>query len=97
MTVGVMLEGDFDAAHNDGDNRALLATDTMRNAVYVLAAKHNVAQLEVFGRALVEHFVVAGPTVEPRAGPARRAPVGAAGRARARLPAWQRRRTCARS
>jgi urate oxidase len=64
VTVDVMLEGDFDAAHSEGDNRALLATDTMRNAVYVLAAKHDVSQLEAFGRALVEHFVVAGPTVQ---------------------------------
>jgi urate oxidase len=63
VTVDVTLEGDFDAAHNEGDNSALLATDTMRNAVYVLAAKHDVAALEGFGRALVEHFVVAGPTV----------------------------------
>jgi urate oxidase len=64
VTVDVMLEGDFDAAHSEGDNSALIATDTMRNAVYVLAAKHDISQLEVFGRALVEHFVVAGPTVE---------------------------------
>jgi urate oxidase len=64
VTVDVALEGDFDAAHSEGDNRALLATDTMRNAVYVLAAKHDVSELELFGRALVEHFVAAGPTVE---------------------------------
>jgi urate oxidase len=63
VTVDVRLEGDFDAAHSEGDNSALLATDTMRNAVYALAAKHDVAQLEGFGRALVEHFVAAGPTV----------------------------------
>ena len=64
VTVDVALEGDFRAAHETGDNSALLATDTMRNAVYVLAAKHDVADLEGFGRALVEHFVAAGPTVE---------------------------------
>jgi urate oxidase len=64
VTVDVMLEGDFDAAHSEGDNSALIATDTMRNAVYVLATKHDVSELEAFGRALVEHFVVAGPTVE---------------------------------
>jgi urate oxidase len=64
VTVDVALEGDFDAAHSEGDNRALLATDTMRNAVYVLAAKHDVSELEHFGRALVEHFVATGPTVE---------------------------------
>jgi urate oxidase len=64
VTVDVVLEGDFDAAHSEGDNSALLATDTMRNAVYVLAAKHDVSDLEAFGRSLVEHFVVAGPTVD---------------------------------
>jgi urate oxidase len=64
VTVDVMLHGDFDAAHTEGDNSALIATDTMRNGVYVLAAKHDVADLEGFGRALAEHFVEAGPTVE---------------------------------
>src|SRR5919204_2614063 len=64
VTVDVALEGDFRAAHETGDNSALLATDTMRNAVYVLAAKQDVADLEGFGRALVEHFLAAGPTVE---------------------------------
>jgi urate oxidase len=64
VTVDVRLDGDFAAAHTDGDNSALLATDTMRNAVYVLAARHDVSELESFGRALVEHFLAAGPTVE---------------------------------
>jgi urate oxidase len=64
VTVDVMLDGDFRAAHDEGDNSALIATDTMRNAVYVLAAKHDVSELETFGRALVEHFVAAGPTVQ---------------------------------
>jgi len=64
VTVDVMLDGDFRAAHDEGDNSALIATDTMRNAVYALAAKHDVSGLETFGRALVEHFVVTGPTVQ---------------------------------
>jgi urate oxidase len=64
VTVDVSLEGDFRAAHKDGDNSALLATDTMRNAVYALAAQNAVDDLEEFARVLVEHFVAAGPTVE---------------------------------
>ena len=64
VTVDVMLDGDFRAAHDEGDNSALIATDTMRNAVYALAAKHDVSELETFGRTLVEHFVVTGPTVQ---------------------------------
>jgi urate oxidase len=63
VTVDVVLEGDFKAAHKSGDNSALLATDTMRNTVYALAAQHSVGRLEDFGRLLVEHFVAAGPTV----------------------------------
>jgi urate oxidase len=63
LTVDVALEGDFDAAHTDGDNTGLLATDTMRNTVYALAKLHPVDEIEAFGRALVERFVAAGPTV----------------------------------
>ena len=59
-----MLEGDFAAAHNDGDNSALLATDTMRNAVYVLAAKHDVATARgASGARSSSTSSAAGPTV----------------------------------
>jgi urate oxidase len=64
LTVDVGLEGDFTAAYLSGDNRALLATDTMRNVVYALARTHPIDDLEPFGAALVEHFLEAGPTVE---------------------------------
>jgi urate oxidase len=63
VTVDVALEGDFAAVHATGDNTGLLATDTMRNTVYALAAQHPIEQLEVFGRVLVDHFVEAAPTV----------------------------------
>jgi urate oxidase len=63
LTVDVALAGDFDAAHTEGDNTGLLATDTMRNTVYALAKLHPVDEIESFGRALVERFVAAGPTV----------------------------------
>ena len=63
VTVDVALEGDFAAVHATGDNSGLLATDTMRNTVYALAAQHAVEDLEIFGRVLVDNFVEAGPTV----------------------------------
>jgi urate oxidase len=63
VTVDVALEGDFAAVHATGDNSGLLATDTMRNTVYALAAQHAVEDLEIFGRVLVDHFVEAGPSV----------------------------------
>src|SRR3954465_14428974 len=63
LTVGVVLEGDFAAAHVAGDNSGLLATDTMRNTVYALARGFDVSDVERFGMRLVEPFVAAGPRV----------------------------------
>src|SRR3954447_9415559 len=63
LTVDVGLSGDFAAAHVAGDNSGLLATDTMRNAVYALAKGTDVGDLERFGMRVVEHFVAAGPKV----------------------------------
>ncbi len=63
LTVDVSLSGDFSAAHLRGDNSALLATDTMRNTVYALAAQDPIEHPESFARRLVAHFVEAGPTV----------------------------------
>jgi urate oxidase len=52
-----MLEGDFEAVHTAGDNTGLVATDTMRNVVYALAADRPLDSLPAFGGALVEHFL----------------------------------------
>jgi urate oxidase len=64
LTVAVELEGDFAAAHVAGDNAGMLATDTMRNAVYALAQGFPVQEVERFGMRLVEHFAGAAPRVE---------------------------------
>ena len=64
LDVAVALEGDFEAAHVEGDNSKLLATDTMRNTVYALAKDHLTGSTEEFGLVLVDHFLEAGPTVE---------------------------------
>jgi urate oxidase len=63
LTVDAALEGAFEAAHLEGDNAGLIATDTMRNTAYALAARDPLDHLETFGRRLVEHFVETGPTV----------------------------------
>jgi urate oxidase len=64
LDVSVALEGDFEAAHVNGDNAGLLATDTMRNTVYALAKDRLTGSIEDFGLSLVDHFLDAGPTVE---------------------------------
>jgi urate oxidase len=56
LTVSVVLEGAFEAAHVEGDNAAVVATDTMKNTVYALAREHLVGPVEAFGLTLARHF-----------------------------------------
>jgi urate oxidase len=57
LTVAVALEGDFETAHTEGDNAAVVATDTMKNTVYAFAPEHLTGPIERFGHALAHHFV----------------------------------------
>jgi urate oxidase len=56
VTIDVGLEGAFDKVYTDGDNRACLATDTMKNTVYALAKEQPLDHVEAFSSALAEHF-----------------------------------------
>jgi urate oxidase len=57
LTVSMRLEGDFAAAHTDGDNGNVVATDTMKNTVYAFAPRHLAGAIERFGLVLVQHFL----------------------------------------
>jgi urate oxidase len=57
VTVAVALEGDFAAAHTDGDNSLVVATDTMKNTAYAFAADHLTGPIEEYATALGGHFV----------------------------------------
>lgn len=46
-----------------GDNGDIVATDTQKNTVYVLAKKHGVRTPEEFGMLLCSHFLVTYPHV----------------------------------
>jgi urate oxidase len=59
LTVAIALEGSFEAAHTDGDNSTVIATDTMKNTAYVFAKNHLDRSIEHYGRALAEHFLEA--------------------------------------
>jgi urate oxidase len=56
VTVDVALEGDFTAAHVDGDNANVVATDTMKNTVYALAKDRFTGSAEAFGLEIARHF-----------------------------------------
>jgi len=57
LTVNIQLQGEFDRSYTDGDNSQIVATDTMKNTVYALAAKHPVNNIESFAKHLCEHFL----------------------------------------
>jgi urate oxidase len=61
LSVDVRLEGDFGPAHTDGENAAVLPTDTMKNTVYALARQGPVDPPEAFGERLGRHYLSACP------------------------------------
>lgn len=54
--VAVQVTGDFAAAYTRGDNRKCIATDSMKNTVYVLAKENQFNTAEEFGILLASHF-----------------------------------------
>lgn len=57
LDVQLMLQGDFDASFTKADNRLVVATDSMKNTVNVLAKRKLGKELEPFGLELAEHFL----------------------------------------
>ena len=56
LTIDIVLEGDFADAYTLGDNRLLIATDTMKN-VASPAKEHPLDSIEGFGLELSDHFL----------------------------------------
>jgi urate oxidase len=61
LTVAIRFKGHYDESYTDGDNRAVLPTDTMKNTVYALAAQTPVDDPERFGVALAARFIERNP------------------------------------
>ena len=57
LTVGIQFKGHYDESYTDGDNSAVLPTDTMKNTVYALAAREPSGTPEQFGLSLATHFL----------------------------------------
>src|SRR5687767_5671408 len=69
IEADIQLEGDFAAAYAEGDNRNVIATDTIKNTVYVVAKERAFDSVEQFALILARHFLatyahVAQATVE---------------------------------
>jgi urate oxidase len=63
-TVQVLLRGDFDTAHLDGDNSKILPTDTMKNTVYSLARTSKATSMEEYAKELADFLLGRNPQVE---------------------------------
>jgi urate oxidase len=63
-TVQVLLKGDFDTAHLDGDNSKILPTDTMKNTVYSIARSSKATSMEDYARELADFLLGRNPQVE---------------------------------
>lgn len=57
MSIDITLEGDFAASYTDGNNRLVVATDSMKNTVYVLARETDFYCIDDFANVLATHFV----------------------------------------
>ena len=62
-TVQVLLTGDFDTVHYEGDNSKILPTDTMKNTVYSVARKSSAISMEDFAKELIDFLLGRNPQV----------------------------------
>lgn len=63
MTVCVLLEGDIDTSYTRADNSVVVATDSMKNTVFIMAKMHPVNPPERFASILGSHFLVQYPHI----------------------------------
>ena len=61
--VRVLLRGDFETAHTEGDNSKILATDTMKNTVYYIAGRSKATSMEDYAKELVDFLLGRNPQV----------------------------------
>ncbi|KAL4807144.1 hypothetical protein BDV18DRAFT_137009 [Aspergillus unguis] len=57
MTVCVLLEGEIDTSYTKADNSVIVATDSIKNTVFILAKQNPVTPPELFGSILGTHFI----------------------------------------
>lgn len=63
MTVCVLLEGAIETSYTKADNSVVVATDSMKNTVYIKAKENPVTPPELFASILGTHFVQTYPHI----------------------------------
>ena len=61
--VQVLLQGDFETAHTEGDNSKVLPTDTMKNTVYSRAKDSKAGSMEEYAKELIAFLHGRNPQV----------------------------------
>jgi urate oxidase len=64
IEVAAILEGDFASSYTSGDNGKVVATDTIKNTINVLAKQHLGDEIERFATVLADHFLTRYPQVQ---------------------------------
>lgn len=57
VSVNIELDGDFQPSYVARDNSLVVATDTCRNTIYVLAKDDPIETIEDFGTSIARHFL----------------------------------------
>ena len=63
LSIDVLAEGEFAASFLEGDNALVLPTDTIKNTMYVLAARHGIESAEAFGELAGRFFLERNPAM----------------------------------
>lgn len=63
MTVCTLLEGDIETSYTKADNSVVVATDTQKQTVYILAKQNPVTPPELFASIVGTHFVETYPHI----------------------------------
>jgi urate oxidase len=57
LTARILLEGEFERSYTAAENAQVVATDTMKNTIYVLAHEHLGYENEPFAQCVATHFL----------------------------------------
>jgi urate oxidase len=57
LSIDISLQGEFEPAYTEGDNRLVIPTDTMKNVAFALAKQHPLESIEEFAAAIAGHFL----------------------------------------
>ncbi|KZZ94007.1 urate oxidase UaZ [Ascosphaera apis ARSEF 7405] len=63
MTVCCLLEGDIDTSYTKADNSVIVATDSVKNTIFILAKQFPVNPPELFASILGSHFIEKYPHI----------------------------------